>query len=142
MPRIEALLVEDSRADVYMLREALTQAELDYHLNVVEDGDAAVEFLHQRDGYQQAPHPDLIILDINLPIRSGRDVLSEIVPDQKLRRIPLVVLTSSATDQDIVETFGLPDNCYMVKPATFQEYVEVAKAIEEFRQSATNQARV
>ena len=133
MPGIEVLLVEDNKSDAVLLQEALGQAGIHYNLHLAKDGIMAMEFLLRRGDFLSAPRPSLIILDLNLPRKDGRGVLSEILADTNLSRIPLVVLTSSTTDRDVVTTFGLADGCYMIKPSGFDKYVEVAKAIEEFR---------
>ncbi len=142
MPGIEVLLVEDNKSDVVLLQEALEQAGIHYNLHTAKDGSVAMEFLLRRGSYVSAPRPSLIILDLNLPRKDGREVLSEIMPDADLRRIPLVILTSSTVDRDIIRTFGLADNCYMVKPTGFDKYVEIVKAIEVFRRDREDAALV
>jgi two-component system, chemotaxis family, response regulator Rcp1 len=141
MPEIEVLLVEDNRSDVVLLMEALEQAGIRYELNVAKDGAVAMEFLLRQGAFALAPRPGLIILDLNLPRKGGQEVLCEITSVPDLRRIPLVVLTSSTCDQGIIETYGLRYDSYMVKPSTFHEYVEIAKGIEAFRRRTDDLAR-
>lgn len=132
---IDVLLVEDNRSDVILLREALAQAGINYNLHLAKDGVIAMEFLRRQGAFASAPRPDLVILDLNLPRKDGREVLAEVMADDDLRRIPLVVLTSSMTDRDIIGTFGLPEECYLVKPTLFNDYVEMSKSIEAFRRA-------
>lgn len=131
---IEVLLVEDNRSDVVLLREALDQAGIRYRLHVAVNGVICMDFLRRRGIYISAPRPGLIILDLNLPRKDGREIISEIMLDDDLRRIPLVILTSSTTDQDIIGRFGLLEGCYFIKPTMFDDYINVAKNIEAFRQ--------
>lgn len=135
MDEINVLLVEDNRSDVILLKEALAQAGIDYSIHHVKDGVVAMEFLRRQGPFAAAPRPGLIILDLNLPRKDGREVLAEISRYPELRRIPLVVLTSSTTDRDIIATFGLSEDCYLVKPTLFDDYIKVAKFIEVFRLS-------
>src|ERR687884_1433856 len=113
---IEILLVEDSPGDVRLTREALRDGKVRNNLSVVTDGVEALAFLRREGRYADAPRPDLILLDLNLPKKDGREVLAEIKADPNLRRIPVVVLTTSEAEQDIVETYNLHANCYVKKP--------------------------
>ena len=130
-------MVEDNRADVVLLKEALSACELTYRISVAQDGVEALDFLCRRAEFAQAPKPELIILDLNLPRKGGREVIAEIMPDQELRKIPLIILTSSRADQDIPATFGLPQDCYMIKPSNFRGYIELAGQIEAFRKRSS-----
>jgi two-component system response regulator len=133
MPKlIEILLVEDSPTDVLMTQEALEQAKLLNHLHVVEDGVEALAFLHRQGRYATAPRPDLILLDLNLPRKNGQEVLAELKADQNLKLIPVVILTTSKAEEDIVKSYGLYANCYIAKPVGFASFVEVVQAIEYF----------
>ncbi len=129
---IEILLVEDSAADVRLTIEALKEAKVANRLNVVDDGVKAMDFLHQQNGYTDAPRPDLILLDLNLPRKDGREVLAEIKADPALRRIPIVVLTTSSAHDDILKAYELHANCYITKPVDFRQFMVVVKAIEDF----------
>jgi CheY-like chemotaxis protein len=129
---IEVLLVEDDPGDVLMTREAFTEHRLRNRLNVVSDGDEALSYLRQEGTYQDAPRPDLILLDLNLPRRDGRQVLEEIKSDPELRRIPVVVLTTSQADEDILRSYQLHANAYVTKPVDFERFVGVVKQIDDF----------
>jgi CheY-like chemotaxis protein len=128
---VEILLVEDNPGDVRLTRESLREGKVQTRLSVVADGDAALDFLHRR-GPHAAPRPDLILLDLNLPGRSGREVLADIKADEGLRRIPVVVLTSSQAEQDIVESYNLNANCYVTKPVDLDQFMRVVRSIEDF----------
>ena len=132
MEPIEILLVEDSPADVDLTREALEDAKVRNNLNVVNDGVEALAFLRREGGYAEAPRPDLILLDLNLPKKDGREVLAEIKADPILRRIPVVILTTSAAEQDILKSYDLHANCYISKPVDLDAFVEVVRSIEGF----------
>ena len=129
---IEVLLVEDDPGDVLMTREAFTEHRLRNRLNVVSDGDEALAYLRQEGVHQDAPRPDLILLDLNLPRRDGRQVLEEIKSDPELRRIPVVVLTTSQADEDILRSYQLHANAYVTKPVDFERFVGVVKQIDDF----------
>jgi len=129
---IEILMVEDSPSDALLAREALTQAKVWNRLHVVEDGVEALAFLRCEGLYAHAPRPHLILLDINLPRKDGREVLAEIKADVDLRTIPVVVLTTSKAENDILKAYGLHANCYIVKPVDFQQFIEVVQSIEHF----------
>jgi two-component system, chemotaxis family, response regulator Rcp1 len=129
---IEILLVEDSPSDVEFTVEALKEAKVRNHLNVVEDGVQAMEFLRRQGKYSDAPRPDLIMLDLNLPRKDGREVLSELKADDSLKMIPVVVLTTSRAEQDVMRAYQLHANCYIAKPVDFQQFLEVVRSIESF----------
>lgn len=129
---IEILLVEDNPADVRLTREALKEAKVRNQLHVVEDGVAAMEFLMRKGKYADAPRPDLILLDLNLPKKDGREVLEEIKQDDNLKRIPVVVLTTSQAEEDIVKTYNLHANCYVTKPVDLDQFITIVKSIEDF----------
>jgi two-component system, chemotaxis family, response regulator Rcp1 len=129
---LDILMVEDSPSDALITREALDYAKLLHHLSVVEDGVRALAFLRREGPYAQAPRPDLILLDLNLPRKDGREVLMEIKADAQLRTIPVVVLTTSRAEEDIFRAYGLHANCYIAKPVDFVHFAEVVRAIEHF----------
>jgi len=129
---IEILLVEDSPSDTDLTVEALAAAKVTNRLSIVEDGVQAMEFLHREGPYAQAPRPDLILLDLNLPRKDGREVLAEIRADEKLTAIPVVVLTTSQAEQDVLRAYALHANCYITKPVDFQQFLQVIEAIEGF----------
>jgi len=129
---IEILLVEDSPSDTDLTVEALQKGKVLNHLTVVDDGVKAMDFLRRRGSYAAAPRPDLILLDLNLPRKDGREVLADIKADVKLRMIPIVVLTTSRAEQDILKVYQLNGNCYITKPVDFRQFMEVVKAIESF----------
>jgi two-component system response regulator len=129
---IEILLVEDNPGDVDLTKEALEDAKVCNRLHVVDDGEKALEFLCRKGPYVDAPRPDLILLDLNLPKKDGRQVLSEIKADAELAHIPIVILTTSQADEDILRAYQLHANCYISKPVNFTQFMRVVKAIEEF----------
>src|SRR3990167_9047634 len=129
---VEILLVEDNLGDVRLTQEGLREGKIHNHLSVVMDGEEAITFLRRQGNHARAPRPDLILLDLNLPKKDGREVLAEIKADPQLRRIPVVVLTTSAADQDIVASYDLAANCYVTKPVSFDAFLEVVRSIEEF----------
>jgi len=129
---IDILLVEDSPSDVRLTREVLTKAKLRNRLHVVENGVDALAFVRRQGAFADAPRPDLILLDLNLPLKDGREVLAEIKQDPQLRMIPVVVLTTSPDEQDVVKAYGLYANCYINKPVSFEELSRVVQAIEDF----------
>jgi CheY-like chemotaxis protein len=129
---VEILMVEDNPGDVRLTREALKEGKIHTRLSVVSSGDEALEFLYRRGAHATAPRPDLILLDLNLPGKSGREVLAEIKADDNLRRIPVVVLTSSQAEQDIVESYNLNANCYVTKPVDLDQFMRVVRSIEDF----------
>lgn len=129
---IDILLVEDNPGDVRLTKEALKEGKVRNRLSVVGDGAEAMAFLRGEGKHRDAPRPDLIILDLNLPKKNGREVLAEIKGDPGLRRIPVVILTSSQAEQDIVKSYDLHANCYITKPLDLEQFVAVAKAVEDF----------
>jgi chemotaxis family two-component system response regulator Rcp1 len=129
---IEILLVEDNRADVRLTREALTEGKVRNNLHVAPDGIVALEMLRQKGPSAKAPRPDLILLDLNLPKMNGRELLAEIKKDESLRQIPVVVLTTSEDEEDIVRSYELHANCYVVKPVGLEQFLEVVRQIDSF----------
>ena len=129
---VEILLIEDSAGDVRLTREALKDAKVLNTLHVARDGVEAMDFLHRRKGYADAPRPDLILLDLNMPRMNGREALKEIKEDPELARIPVVVLTTSAAEKDILESYSLHANCYITKPVDMEQFMAVLKSIEDF----------
>lgn len=129
---IEILLVEDSPADAGLAVEALKAAKIANNLTVVEDGEEATDLLYRRGRYAQAPRPDLILLDLNLPRKDGREVLKEIKADPSLRRIPVVVLTTSRDEQDVMRSYESFANCYITKPVDFEQFMAVVRSVEGF----------
>lgn len=132
MESIEILLVEDDPGDVRLTREALKDSKLRNNLSVVEDGVEALAFLRREHTYKNAPKPDIILLDLNLPRKDGREVLEEIKDDDTLRRIPVVVLTTSDDDEDILTSYNLHANCYITKPVDLSRFIQIVKTIEGF----------
>jgi len=130
--RIEVLMVEDSPTDVLIAREALKDSKLINQLHVVEDGVEAMAFLGQEGPYASAPMPDLVLLDWNLPRKSGRDVLEEIKADDRLKVIPVVILTASKAEVDVLRAYGLHANAYITKPVGFESFVELVGSISQF----------
>ena len=130
--RLQILLVEDNPGDVRLTQEVLIENGALLDLHVVENGVEAIEFLNRKDKYNDAPRPDLVLLDLNLPKKSGREVLSEIKANDVIKTIPVVVLTTSQAENDIVKAYGLHANCYITKPANLAEFIDVMKAIEYF----------
>jgi two-component system response regulator len=129
---IEVLLVEDNPGDAQLTRIALEDSKISIHLNVVEDGVEAMAFLRKQEKYVKAVHPDIVLLDLNLPRKDGREVLAEIKADEKLRRIPVVVLTTSQAEEDILKAYNLCANCYITKPVDFDQFVKIVQSIENF----------
>ena len=129
---IEILLVEDNPGDVRLTIEALKEGKIANHMSVAEDGIEAMAFLHREGKYKKAPKPDLILLDLNLPKKNGREVLAEIKVDPYLKSIPVVILTSSEAEKDIVATYNLHANCYITKPVDFNQFINVVRSIEDF----------
>jgi len=122
---VEILLVEDSPSDTELTVEALKEAKIRNHLSTVEDGVQAMEFLRRQGRFAQAPRPDLIMLDLNLPRKDGREVLAEIKSDPGLKLIPVVVLTTSRAEQDVLRAYQLSANCYITKPVDFDQFINV-----------------
>jgi len=129
---IEILLVEDNPGDVRLTQEALKEGKVRNHLSLVDDGAKAIDFLFRRGPYAGATRPDLILLDLNLPKMDGREVLRQIKAEPALRSIPIVVLTTSQADEDVVKAYDLHVNCYITKPIDLPQFLNVVKAIEDF----------
>jgi CheY-like chemotaxis protein len=129
---VEILLVEDNPGDVDLTRETLQDSKLLNHMNVVGNGVEAMAYLRRQGKYAEATRPDLVLLDLNLPKKDGREVLAEVKADDRLRRIPVVVLTTSSAEQDILQTYDLHANCYITKPVNLDQFSAVVRAIEEF----------
>ncbi len=129
---IVILLVEDDPGDVLIMREALEDSKIVNRLYTVDNGEAAVDFLHQRGEFTDAPRPDLILLDLNLPRLDGREVLARIKGEPSLRRTPVVVLTTSGAEEDIVRSYDLHANAYVTKPVDLDQFMKVVKQIDEF----------
>lgn len=129
---IEILLVEDNPADVRLTVESLKEGKVCNILHVVEDGEEAISFLQKKGKYADKPHPDLILLDLNLPKKSGHEVLAEIKGDDELKRIPVVVLSSSKAEEDIQRSYGLHANCYITKPVNLDQFIHVIKTINNY----------
>jgi two-component system, chemotaxis family, response regulator Rcp1 len=129
---IEILLVEDSPSDTDLTLEALKDFKVRNNVSVVEDGVLALQFLRRQPPYTNAPRPDMIMLDLNLPRKDGREVLAEIKADDGLKTIPIVVLTTSRAEQDVLRAYQLNANCYINKPVDFNQFLDVVKSIETF----------
>jgi chemotaxis family two-component system response regulator Rcp1 len=129
---IDILLVEDSPSDTDLTVEALGAGKVANRLSIVEDGVQAMEFLRRQGRFANAPRPDLILLDLNLPRKDGREVLAEVKADPTLRHIPIVVLTTSQAEQDVLRAYSLHANCYVTKPVDFRQFIEVIRSIEDF----------
>jgi len=129
---LELLLVDDNPGDVRLTREAMKGATLPMHLNVARDGVEALEFLRREGSFANAPRPVLILLDLNMPRKDGREVLAEIKADPQLRRIPVVILTTSGAEQDIANAYQLNANCYITKPVDFLQFMQQVQSIEDF----------
>lgn len=129
---IEILMVEDNPGDVRLTLEALKEGKVRNNLHTVADGEEAMKFLRRQDNYAKAPRPDLILLDLNLPKKNGREVLAEIKADPDLKRIPVVILTVSEAEQDIIKSYNLHANCYITKPVNLEQFIQVVRSIEDF----------
>jgi CheY-like chemotaxis protein len=129
---IEVLLVEDDPGDVLMTREAFAEHKVRNNLNVVSDGAEALAYVRRQPPYTDAPRPDLVLLDLNLPRRDGREVLAEMKADPELRGIPIVVLTTSAAEADILASYSLHANAYVTKPVDFERFISVVRQIDDF----------
>ena len=129
---IEVLLVEDDPGDILMTREAFEDNKLNNTLHVVNDGEQAIAFLTRQEPFDEAPRPDLILLDLNLPRKDGREVLAEIKADHELRSIPVVVLTTSEAEEDILRSYNLHANAYVTKPVDFAGFTKAIRQIDEF----------
>ncbi len=129
---VEILLVEDNPGDVRLTREVLNDGRVRNNMSVVMDGVDAISFLQQTGEYAGAPRPDIILLDLNLPKKDGREVLAEIKADSNLKHIPVVVLTTSSAEQDIFRSYDLHANCYITKPVDLDQFIKVMRSIEDF----------
>jgi len=129
---IEILLVEDNPGDVRLTREALKEGKVLNHLSVAQDGIEAMAFLRREGKYAREIHPDIILLDLNLPKKDGREVLAEIKQDPNLLRIPVVILTTSKAEEDIIKTYDLHANCFITKPVDLDQFITVVQSIEDF----------
>ncbi len=132
MRAVEILLVEDSPSDADLAMETLGESKVLNHLHIVEDGVEAMAFLHRQGKYANAPRPDVVLLDLNLPKKSGLEVLTEIKTHPQLMRIPVVVLTTSAAEEDILKSYSMHANCYITKPVDFEQFTKVVRLIEDF----------
>jgi CheY-like chemotaxis protein len=129
---VEVLLVEDNPGDVRLTQEALKEGRVMVNLTVAADGVEAMEILNRQGPYKEKPRPDLILLDLNLPKKNGREVLLEIKADAELRRIPVIVMTTSKAEQDVHRAYNLNANCYITKPVDLDEFLHVVRSIEDF----------
>jgi chemotaxis family two-component system response regulator Rcp1 len=129
---VQILLVEDSPGDVRLTQEVLRDAKIANELHVVGDGEAAMDFLRRRGEYQDKPRPDLVLLDLNLPRKDGREVLAEIKADPELRPIPVIVLTTSAADRDVLQSYEAAANSYITKPIDLNDFIAVVRTLEDF----------
>jgi two-component system, chemotaxis family, response regulator Rcp1 len=129
---VEILLVEDNPADARLTREVFEGGRLTTHINVVGDGEEAMAFLRREGNYTESPRPKLVLLDLNLPRKDGREVLQELKSDPALSRIPVIVLTTSAAESDILHSYDLQANCFITKPLDLDEFFDVVRAIEDF----------
>ena len=128
----EILLVEDNAGDVLLTREAFKDAKIKNHIHVVRDGEEALAFLRKEGAYADAIAPDMVLLDLNIPKKDGKQVLKEVKEDEQLRHIPVVVMTSSKSEQDIVKTYSLHANSYIIKPVSLDQFIQVVESIENF----------
>jgi two-component system, chemotaxis family, response regulator Rcp1 len=129
---IEILLVEDNPGDIRLIQEAFKEGKVSSHLNITRDGEQALAYLRQEGEYAQSPRPAFIILDLNLPRKDGREVLAEIKKDNKLRQIPVVILSTSTSTEDVRYAYDLHANCYVPKPLDMETLVAFGKTLEEF----------
>ena len=129
---IEILLVEDNPADVRLTQEALREGKVANNLHVARDGVEALEFLRRQGKFAGSPRPDLVLLDLNLPRKDGREVLAQVKDDNELKTIPIVVLTTSSAEIDILKSYSLHANCYITKPVDLEQFVKVVRTIDDF----------
>jgi len=130
--QIEILLVEDNEGDIGLVEEVFQEAKIRNNLYIAEDGEEAMLFLHKEGKFSDVPRPDIILLDLNLPRKDGREVLKEIKENDSLKRIPVVVLTTSKSEEDIFRSYNLHANSYITKPVDFDQFIKVIKSIEDF----------
>lgn len=126
------LMCEDNEGDIELTKDAFEEAKIRNTLSIVRDGEEALDYLYQRNGYEDAVRPDMVLLDLNMPKTDGKEVLEVVKKDPKLKRIPFIVLTSSAADTDVVESYDLSANCYIVKPIDAGKFVEVVRQVNSF----------
>ena len=129
---VEILLVEDNAGDVRLTKEALKEGKVYNNLHWAKDGVEALEFLRREGKHAKAPHPDIILLDLNLPKKDGREVLSEIKSDDQLKHIPVVILTTSKAEEDVLRSYKLHANCYITKPVDLGKFIVVVQSIDRF----------
>ena len=129
---VEILLIEDNPGDARLVQEALKDGRVKNKLHIVYDGEEATDFLFKRNQHKNAPRPDLILLDLNLPKKNGQEVLAEIKADDSLKSIPVIILTISKQEQDIIRSYNLHANCFLIKPIDLNQFFEVIKSIEDF----------
>lgn len=129
---VEILLVEDNPGDVRLTKEALKEGKVYSNLHWAKDGVEALEFLRRQGKFADAPRPDIILLDLNLPKKDGREVLSEIKNDENLKRIPVVILTTSKAEEDVLRSYQLHANCYVTKPVDLEKFIGVVESIDKF----------
>ena len=129
---VDVLLVEDDPGDVVLIKEAFEFNKVHNALHTVSDGVEALDFLYRRNGHEDAPRPDLVLLDLNLPRKDGREVLEEVKNDESLRSIPIVVLTTSQAEEDILRSYNLHANAYVAKPVDFERFIDVIRQIDDF----------
>jgi len=129
---VEILLVEDNLGDILLAQEAFKEGEVSITLHVVRDGEEAISFLKKEDSYSDVPRPDLILLDLNLPKKDGSEVLIEVKTDPDLKRIPVIVLTTSEADEDILKAYDLNANSYLAKPVDIDDFIAVVQGLEQF----------
>lgn len=132
MSEVNILIVEDNPGDARLIKEVLNENKIYNKLYVAQDGAEALNFLHHKGEFSESPKPDLILLDLNLPKIDGREVLARIKSDDSLKKIPVVIMTTSQAEEDIVKSYSLHANCYIAKPLDFNQFVKVVKSIEEF----------
>ncbi len=135
---VEILLVEDNPADARLTVEAFKEGKVSNNLNIVVDGVTAMSYLRQEGDYAEVPRPDIILLDLNLPRKDGREVLAEVKEDPDLRRIPVIILTTSRDEKDVIAAYNLHGNCYITKPADLDEFMEAIRSIEDFWLTTAN----
>jgi CheY-like chemotaxis protein len=129
---VEILLIEDNPGDARLTQEALNEGKVKNNLHIAYDGVEATDFLFKRNEYQNAPRPDLIILDLNLPKKNGQEVLAEIKADDSLKSIPVIILTISKAEEDIIRSYNLHANCFLIKPIDLDQFFDVVRSIEDF----------
>jgi CheY-like chemotaxis protein len=132
MAPFEILLVEDNPGDVFLTQEAFREGRLAHRLSVVEDGEEAMRFLRREGKHSNAPQPDLILLDLNLPKKDGRELLGEVKNDPDLQQIPIIVLTTSGAEQDVARAYKLHANCYLTKPIQMDDFLKTIRSVEDF----------